>query len=82
MGKGGSLPDVKRPGREADHSSPPSTKVKDELSYASALFICLHAGILTSLFILVKIECMQFQIFWSVGTNRLRPSDYFTYRHV
>jgi hypothetical protein len=35
MGTRGSLPGVKRPGREADHSSPSSAKVKNAWSYTS-----------------------------------------------
>jgi hypothetical protein len=35
MGSGGSIPGVKRPEREADHSPPSSTEVKNAWSYTS-----------------------------------------------
>jgi hypothetical protein len=38
----GYFPGVKRPGREADHSSPPSAEVKNEWSYPSAPLIYLR----------------------------------------
>jgi hypothetical protein len=44
---------VKRPGREADHSSPSSAEVKNAWSYTSTLPICLHGVV----------------VCWSTGTN-------------
>ena len=38
----GSFSGVKRPGREFNHSPPPSPKVKSEWSYISFLPVCLH----------------------------------------
>jgi hypothetical protein len=37
MGIGGSFPEVKQTGREADHSPPSSAEVKKEWSYTSTL---------------------------------------------
>jgi hypothetical protein len=36
------FPGVKRPGHEANHSSPSSAKVKNEWSYTSTPSVCLH----------------------------------------
>jgi hypothetical protein len=47
MGTVGSFPGVKRPGREADHSSPSSAEVKNAWSYTSTAPICLHGVVLS-----------------------------------
>jgi len=39
---------IKRPGSEADHSPPPSAKVKNEWSYTSASPIHLHGVVFSS----------------------------------
>jgi hypothetical protein len=41
----GSFSGVKRPGRGADHPSPPSTKVKNEWSYTSTFIAMAKAAI-------------------------------------
>jgi hypothetical protein len=44
----GTLPlEVKRPGREADHSPPSSAEVKNAWSYTSTPTICLHGVVLS-----------------------------------
>jgi hypothetical protein len=43
---GNFTPWVKRPGREADHLSPSSAKVKNEWSYTSTPQILLHGVVL------------------------------------
>jgi hypothetical protein len=45
----GSFPGVNWPGHDADHSSPPSFKIKNEYSYTPALPVCLHGMDRTSL---------------------------------
>jgi hypothetical protein len=37
---------LKRPGREADHSPPCNSEVKNEWSYTSTTPICLHGVVL------------------------------------
>jgi hypothetical protein len=47
MGIRGTFPGVKRPGREADHSSPSSSKVNNAWSYTSSPPIRLHGVVLS-----------------------------------
>jgi hypothetical protein len=47
VGTRGSLPGVKRPGREADHSSPSSAEVKECVEYTSTPPIRLHGVVLS-----------------------------------
>jgi hypothetical protein len=47
MGTGGSIPGVKRPGREAGHSPPTSAEVKKMWVYTSTSPIRLHGVVLT-----------------------------------
>jgi hypothetical protein len=54
VGTGG-FPEVKRPGREFDHSCPFSAVVKNEWSYAS----CLH-GVTGTAFCLFPLNCYLF----------------------
>jgi hypothetical protein len=46
VGTGGSLPGVKRPGIEADHSPPCSAEVKNDWKYTSNSSIRLHGVII------------------------------------
>jgi len=47
MGTGGSFSEVKRPGRESDHSPTSSAEVKNAWSYISSLPIRLHGVVLS-----------------------------------
>jgi hypothetical protein len=47
MGARGSLPGVKQPVREVDHSPPSSAKVKNAWSYTSTPPIRLHVVVLS-----------------------------------
>jgi len=47
MGTRGSFPGGKRPGREADHSLPSSSRSKNEWSYTSTPPIRLHGVVLS-----------------------------------
>jgi len=46
MGTGGSLPGIKRPGREADHSPPSSSEVKNVCKYTCTPRLRLHGVVL------------------------------------
>jgi len=41
-GHQGSFPEIKRPGREVNHSLPPSAKVKNEWICTSTPLMCCH----------------------------------------
>jgi hypothetical protein len=47
VGTGGSFLGINRPGREADHSSPPSAEVKNSWCYTSTPPIRLHGVVLS-----------------------------------
>jgi hypothetical protein len=47
IGNRGSLPGVKRPGREADHSPPSGAEVKNTRSYISTPQVRLHDVVLS-----------------------------------
>jgi len=46
MGTGAFSLRIKRPGREVDHSPPPSAEVKNAWSYTSTLPVHLHSVVL------------------------------------
>jgi hypothetical protein len=47
VGTGALSPRVKRPGREADHSTPSSVEVKNVCSYTSIPLMCIHGVVLS-----------------------------------
>jgi len=46
-GEGVISPEVKRPGREADHSPPSSAEVRNAWTYTSTALICVHGVVLS-----------------------------------